>query len=234
MKKLLLTLTVLLFLTAAHAQCSITPNAATFILSPYTVGATYTLNSNNAYALQRAFYICQGTQVTIQNRPGNDTFYVETGAQLIGSEPNLFRVFLKSGSAYNAMNSGTATIYYETGATISNYTGPMLPPCPALTISMAQIGSGACGPTAVPEQDPGPGLVLLFPNPVKDECTVSIYKPASEGMITVFDMLGNRVKQLRISANSSKLDVSDLVPGIYFVEVKSSGTVLGTVRLVRQ
>jgi hypothetical protein len=234
MKKLLLSTMLCAFSFGLFAQCSITPFASTFVLSPSTVGTSYTLNSNNTYALQHAFYICQGTTVTIQNRPGNDTFYVATGGGLIGSEPNLFRVFLKSGATYNATNTSTATIYWETGATITNYTGPGLPPCPALTISTSLMGPNACGATDVPEQNMITGDVLIVPNPVKDRCTINIYKNSSDVTILVFDIVGNKVKEQHAAANSFKMDAADLIPGIYFVQVWTGGTTIGTVKLVKE
>src|ERR1041385_1592871 len=98
MKKQLLLIFGLFTAAFSFAQCSMTPFAPTYIMSPSTVGTNYTLQGTLNYPASRAFYICQGTTVTIQNRSGNDTFYVATGGGLIGFEANQFRVFQKSGS----------------------------------------------------------------------------------------------------------------------------------------
>src|ERR1051325_304607 len=109
-KALFLSFLVIPFAMRLNAQCSMTPNASTFIMSTFTVVNNYTLNSNNTYPISRAFYICQGTTVTIQNRPGNDTFYVAPGGGLVGFEPNAFRVFVQGSGSYNASSNNTYPI----------------------------------------------------------------------------------------------------------------------------
>ena len=234
MKKPLLLLCCFCMLIAPEifSQCSITPNAGTFILSPSTVGASYTLNSNNTYPVSRAFYICQGTTVTIQNRPGADTFYVATGAGLIGFEANQFRVFMKSGSTYDATNSSTALIYYETGATITNYTGPMLPPCPSLTISTTNIPN-ACNSTGINENEFAAD-VLLYPNPAQKEIIVNVYFPASKYSFCIYDMLGKKRLEINSTGPSEKLDVSGFSAGIYFLRLCAGDKVIATKKIVKE
>src|SRR5690349_10515793 len=147
MKKLLLLSFSIIVSVSVFAQCSMTPYAPTYIMSPSTVGTNYTLQGTLNYPSSRAFYICQGTTVTIQNRAGADTFYIAAGGGLVGFEANQFRVFMKSGSTYNASNSCNAVIYYETGATTTNYPCPGFPPCPSMTFDMTHIGPNACTTT---------------------------------------------------------------------------------------
>src|ERR1051326_5445672 len=216
------------------AQCSMTPNASTFIMSTFTVGNNYTLNSNNTYPISRAFYICQGTTVTIQNRPGNDTFYVAPGGGLIGFEANAFRVFVQGSGSYDAVNSCTPTIYYETGATISNYTCPLLPPCPSLTFNMSQIGSGACSQSTGINQPSFSGNVFLFPNPATSSVRVNSYTNSNDLELLVTDVLGNQVMVKRGISNQYDLDVSGLKAGIYFIRVMRDGILVGNSKLAKQ
>lgn len=235
MKKQLLLLSLLLsvFTLRGIAQCSVTPPASTFILSSFTVGSNYTLNGGTNYPIQRAFYICQGTTVTIQNRPGNDTFYVAPGAVLIGFEPNVFRVFVQGNGTYNATNSGTAIIYYETGSIIQNFTGPMLPPCPSLTISMSLIGSGACGPTSVDMINGAANLLSVFPNPASDALNIIIHNFYGNSSVKIYDMLGKEMEHFNSVSGALNVDISSWPAGLYHVVVDENGH-FQSVKVVRE
>jgi hypothetical protein len=222
-QSLLLPLMLTVFTLNGIGQCSPVPPAGTFILSSFTVGSTYTLNGSTTYPTQRAFYICQGEIITLQNRPGNDTFYVATGGKLIGSEPNVFRVILDGGATYDANNSGTATIYYETTSTISNFSGPMLPPCPSVTISMSLIGSGACGPTSVDMINGVANLVSVFPNPATDRLNISIHNFYGNTSVKIYDMLGKEMKDFNSVSGELNVDISSWPVGLYNVVVNENG-----------
>src|ERR1051325_3792110 len=232
-KALFLSFLVIPFAMRLNAQCSMTPNASTFFMSTFTVGNNYTLNSNNTYPISRAFYICQGTTVTIQNRPGNDTFYVAPGGGLVGFEPNAFRVFVQGSGSYNASSSNTAVIYYETGANITNYTGPMLPPCPSLTFNMSQIGAGACSQSTGINEHSFNGNVFLSPNPAATSVRVSSYVNLNDLELSVTDLLGSVIEIKRGISNQYDMDVTELPAGIYIIRVMNDGILIGTGKFVK-
>ncbi len=60
--------------------------------------------------------------------------------------------------------------------------------------------------------------VSLFPNPVHSYLNIDLPN-AIEAEITVFNILGKQVKQSQIISNSSEINFSNLVNGIYFLEV---------------
>ena len=216
------------------AQCSITPNASTFIMSPLTVGYNYTLQGTLNYPASRAFYICQGTVLTIQNRTGNDTFYIATGAKLIGTEAGPFRVFLKTSATYDATGGSTATIYYETGSNIVNFTGPLLPPCPSLTISLSVIGPNVCTTTTgIAEHSNLKGNIFVFPNPTQNEIAINSFVTATNLTLIVYDMIGNIVLQHMAVSNQAKLDISPLSKGIYFLHVLNGNEIVGTEKFIK-
>ena len=233
MKKHLLSIFASVLVIGSYAQCNDTPHAGTYIMSPSTVGTNYTLNGTTTYPTQKAFYICQGTTVTIQNRAGMDTFYVSPGGALIGFEANAFTVYIKNGASYNATNSATAAPWQELGSTLLNYTGPPYPPCSVMTLNMSQIGPNACTTTDVVEQSNWKGNVLLFPNPAENEIGVNSYVGSADLTITIYDVIGNVLIEKADLPNQTKLDISSLAKGIYFLRVMNGNEIVGTEKFVK-
>lgn len=71
----------------------------------------------------------------------------------------------------------------------------------------------------------------LFPNPVADLLNVSNDKEISE--VNVFNLLGQKVIGLKPNALSSSIDVSNLSPSAYIVEVISAGN-KGTFKVIKK
>lgn len=64
---------------------------------------------------------------------------------------------------------------------------------------------------------------IVFPNPVCN--TLSVQSANSEiGLVIIYNLLGEVVLQKTISENNSRLDVSELSPGIYNLKIKESYT----------
>lgn len=64
--------------------------------------------------------------------------------------------------------------------------------------------------------------VKLFPNPAKDQ--LEITSPQIIDRLTVTDMNGRLLKDIKLSNSDYILDVSSLLNGIYFLEIKSGET----------
>ena len=60
-------------------------------------------------------------------------------------------------------------------------------------------------------------LVTMYPNPVKDQLTIKSNKHIEQ--IGLFNVLGQEVKKLKAQQKLMTLDVSNLNPGVYFVNV---------------
>lgn len=233
MKRTLLSVLATVLFLHTFSQCMITPNAGTYIMSPLTVGSNYTLNGTSTYPAGKAFFICQGTILTLQNRAGADTFYVSTGAKLIGFEANAFNVFVKSGATYDAANSGTAIIYYETGSNIVNYTSPMFPPCPSLTFNMTLIGPNACTTTNIAEQSNSISNVFVSPNPAHYEISVSSFVISDQLGICIYDMIGNKILEKSNVSNQTNINITSLPSGIYFIRVMNGEENVGVQKFVK-
>lgn len=62
-------------------------------------------------------------------------------------------------------------------------------------------------------------VVSLYPNPAKDQITISNF--TEESMVSIFDIRGNNIK----TVSQSTVDISDLTSGYYMVHItNSSGT----------
>ncbi len=62
----------------------------------------------------------------------------------------------------------------------------------------------------------------IFPNPTEDQVTITIDNNEGMESILIFDIHGSKVKELRPSnMQRVRVDVSDLNPGMYFVQVES-------------
>lgn len=60
----------------------------------------------------------------------------------------------------------------------------------------------------------------VYPNPAVGFFTVSTIK---DGSVSIYNSLGTRVKQVNNIANGSRISVSDLRPGLYFIRMNESG-----------
>ncbi|MEH6536450.1 MAG: FG-GAP-like repeat-containing protein [Psychroserpens sp.] len=72
----------------------------------------------------------------------------------------------------------------------------------------------------------------LFPNPVKD----ILFLQSNESLqsVTVFDVLGKKVKSFKPKLNSYNFDVSSLTNGVYFVNILSSTNKRQTFKMIKE
>ena len=60
---------------------------------------------------------------------------------------------------------------------------------------------------------------LIFPNPVKEELT--IISSASNNLVSIYNLQGILVKQLYVSEAESRINIADLITGMYVIEIKN-------------
>lgn len=66
-----------------------------------------------------------------------------------------------------------------------------------------------------------------FPNPVTDRLIVSVNSTGdTEGVIELFDVLGNIIKVQNITGKTNLVDFSNLSSGIYLIKVRTSNKTL--------
>jgi Secretion system C-terminal sorting domain len=65
--------------------------------------------------------------------------------------------------------------------------------------------------------------VKIAPNPAKDVVNISLDKESEKNFVTVYDVVGRSVATAQFSGVQSELNVSNLIKGIYFINVQSEG-----------
>lgn len=66
-------------------------------------------------------------------------------------------------------------------------------------------------------------IVSYYPNPVKDVLNLNTKEAINS--VAVYNVTGQKVANVSISENNTQVDFSNLASGVYFVEVKSNGSV---------
>jgi hypothetical protein len=95
------------------------------------------------------------------------------------------------------------------------------------------IGNGSGGLSFFSSKGPDVGinelteeknhLITLFPNPVKQTFNIRVDKiEVEKGQITVTDILGKEIYVKSMNSNFGSIEVNDLQPGIYFVNITVS------------
>jgi hypothetical protein len=68
-------------------------------------------------------------------------------------------------------------------------------------------------------------VVSFFPNPAKDAITLK-YTTTNTIDVTVYNVLGAKVKSFTHSSNETTLNISDLDKGLYFIRFSDNGNVI--------
>jgi hypothetical protein len=68
-------------------------------------------------------------------------------------------------------------------------------------------------------------VVTFFPNPAKDAITLK-YVTTNAIDVTVYNVLGAKVKSFTHSGNETTLNISDLEKGLYFIRFSDNGNVV--------
>lgn len=75
--------------------------------------------------------------------------------------------------------------------------------------------------------------ILVYPNPAQNELTIRIQDLESEGVLTILNLEGKKVKNQVFNSNQMVLDISSLMQGIYFIRVEYDEKV-GIQQVVKQ
>ena len=74
--------------------------------------------------------------------------------------------------------------------------------------------------------------VSVFPNPSKDVCHINISDPNQLYLVDVFDISGRFICNYYVSIQDSKIDVSNLDSGVYFLYVRNEFDLVFSERLI--
>ena len=67
--------------------------------------------------------------------------------------------------------------------------------------------------------------LAVYPNPTADYLHLSIANFNSSASLEIFDLLGKKVNSFTLKSKSSRVDISSLSKGIYFLKIHSNGKV---------
>lgn len=85
----------------------------------------------------------------------------------------------------------------------------------------------SCAPTSIPDQQTL--RINIYPNPVKQELTIDCPASVPEAMVSIYNVLGQRVIHQNIKGGSAtRIDLSAKASGNYIVKVQAGTKVLAT------
>ena len=76
-------------------------------------------------------------------------------------------------------------------------------------------------------------FVALAPNPVKDQLELSLPSHFNQVEMRVYNLLGQPITQMNLTAGQSTVDVSHWAKGVYLVEVKLPGGRIQSFKLIK-
>jgi hypothetical protein len=98
----------------------------------------------------------------------------------------------------------------------------------AAELAVKVMGLWDCGALATPTVLSG-GQVNIWPNPVSNELHID---NGANSVVSIFDLLGQKVFSSIIISNKAIVDIGQLIPGVYVVEIDQKGIARITKRLV--
>lgn len=217
MLKSLLVSTLLLNLSfAVTGQCNVT-------LDPSTVKVTQDSTiATNIGAIQH-YLLCPGVTLTYQGTQSAEvTYYLEADSKVISQRSHEAILYMKQNSAIDANSSGTNTwaqtneVWHHPSATFEDdfETNPYNE-CADVVFNYGSVGS--CG-TASLDEVSQKELLKIHPNPASNQVVVETGYEFKK-TISILSVLGKEVKTIESESPSTKISISELKAGTYFVKI---------------
>lgn len=93
---------------------------------------------------------------------------------------------------------------------------------------------GEAGPTPVPDIKADGSGYQLYPVPVNDKLLISFSELQSHTIISIYDLNGMQHHSSMIVTASGEVDMSEFVPGIYFVRIVTAEGKVSVTKVVKQ
>lgn len=230
-KTLLLTLLFSASIATLSAQCTIT-------LDPSTLRVTQDSTISTNIGAGQHYLLCAGVTLTYEGSQSVEVvYYLEDGATVISQRSHIAKLYMKRFSSIDAnySQSGdwaiTNDVWHDPSAIFDDYIqGSNFNQCTEVVFNYGSVGS--CGPASLDEIDQN-DLLKIHPNPASDYIEVETgYE--FEKTISILSVLGKEVKTVESNAATTKIAVSDLKAGTYFVKISDvSGNQLTRKLVVR-
>jgi|CXWL01.1.fsa_nt_gi hypothetical protein len=66
--------------------------------------------------------------------------------------------------------------------------------------------------------------LVIYPNPVQNQLTISSINPEEYNLVTVYNMHGAMLQQQTVNSTSARMDISHMPDGVYLLTLRSSAT----------
>ena len=232
MIKTLLSTTLFIFSALSiSAQCTIT-------LDPMTVRVTQDSTIATNIGAGQHYLLCPGVTLTYEGSQSVEVvYYLEDGAKVISQRSHVAKLYMKRFSSIDAnySESGnwaiTNDVWHDPSAIFEDYIeGSNFNECTEVVFNYGNIGS--CGPASLDEIDQT-DLLKIHPNPATDYVEVETGYEFHK-TISILSVLGKEVKSLESNKATTKIAISDLKSGTYFVKISDqSGNQLTRKLVVR-
>jgi hypothetical protein len=123
--------------------------------------------------------------------------------------------YMVIGNFYNDANTDTIQMFY---------------PYNSAYYYIDDVSITECIPAGVKAHSKMP--LSVYPDPVINEVTIDGLSSKSNS-VNIYNSLGQKVQQEQITGGKGRIDVSSLLPGVYFLHVQS-GDQLHTQKLVKE
>ncbi|CAN5371836.1 hypothetical protein BH11BAC1_BH11BAC1_09280 [soil metagenome] len=126
-------------------------------------------------------------------------------------------VYVMNGGTFNAHGcTGFFGCYYETGATILNYPGP-LSLCPSISFTASSCITGII--------ESKESVLKVYPNPAND--ILHFENVNAHSIIAVYNFMGQLVLKSEIKSNVDALTISSLNNGLFSYSIYENNKLLG-------
>ncbi len=117
--------------------------------------------------------------------------------------------------------------------------GGTIPSGPIIIVTEDDLGKGA--PNTVVDRNEsqfqtGMNQFTAYPNPAFDYVDIAISPELAEGQptLSLFDLQGRKRLDVQLDSNATRLDLSSLPAGVYFVSLAQNGQLLQRTKLIKQ
>lgn len=218
MKKTLLQLFIILFAAKVSAQtiCSVT-----LFPSPGHVKIT---NSQTLNGTGTVYWLCSGITVTVNSSSGS-TYLLEQNVHLVINGTSGDAVFAKPNCTVTNNSSQGISVTSNTTNVIRNNTSTGMIVdifCSNVTYDYSLVGGGPCAAATSVLENNKP-LFTIHPNPVSIGEPIKINSDiTNETELEIIDVSGKTI--LSEKGEIKNIDTHKLLPGIYFLQIRSNGS----------
>lgn len=230
-KTLLSTALIIFTIFSVSAQCTIS-------LDPMTVKVTQDSTISTNIGAGQHYLLCTGVTLTYEGSQSVEVvYYLEDGAKVISGRSHIAKLYMKRFSSIDASYSEsgnwaiTNDVWHDPSAIFEDHIeGSNFNECTEVIFNYGNVSN--CGPASLDKMNQNE-LLKIHPNPATDYVEVETGYNFSK-TISILSVLGKEVKTLESNKSTTKIKVSDLKSGTYFVKISDqSGNQLTRKLVVR-